>query len=74
MIIRTAPLRPVKQTVFLADRQIVDRGNAMAHQPVFAKFPVFVAIGAKPGTGIVAELIGKSHGNAVVRVGPQFLD
>src|SRR6478672_7102267 len=39
---------PFEQAVSFADRQIVDRGEAAAHQSVPVELPVLVAVGAKP--------------------------
>ena len=58
----------------LLDRQIVDAGDAQAHQAVFVEFPVLVAIAAKPVAAIVMPFIGEAHGDAVVAEGPDFLD
>src|SRR5438552_2730195 len=66
--------RPVVLALALADRQIVDAGDAQPHQTVLVELPVLVAIAAKPGAAGVVPLIGETHGNAVVAEGPDFLD
>ena len=74
MVVRATTLRPVEQPLVLADRQIIDAGMAHLHQPVFVELPVFVAVGAVPLTVFVMPFVGKAHGDAVVVMGPEFLD
>src|SRR5262249_61899072 len=56
------------------DRQVVDRGVALAHQALLVEFPFLVAVGAEPVPGIVLPLIGEAHRDAVVLPGPELLD
>src|SRR5260370_22174528 len=72
--IGTPAERPVEFALALPDRQIVDAGDAQAHQTVLVEFPVLVAMAAKPVAAVVVPLIGETHGNAVVAEGPDFLD
>src|SRR5207302_7564222 len=66
--------RPMVLPLAFPDRQIVDAGDAQAHQTALVEFPVFVAVAAKPVAAVVVPLIGETHGDAVVAEGPDFLD
>src|SRR6266446_8327860 len=74
MIIGAAAKRPVVLALALLDRKIVDARDAQTHQALLVELPVLVAIAAKPLSAVVVPLIGKSHGNAVLAKGPDFLD
>src|SRR5438105_12429886 len=56
------------------DRQIVDAGNAPAHQAVLVEFPVLVAVAAKPVAAVVVPFIGEAHADAVLPKSPDLLD
>ena len=58
----------------LLDRQVIDAGDAAAHQALFVELPVFVAIAAEPVAGIVVRFIGEAHGDATVGERPHFFD
>jgi hypothetical protein len=58
----------------MADRQIVDAGEAAAHQACLIKLPVFVAIGAEPLAGHIMPFIGETHRHAVFAKALDFLD
>ncbi len=58
----------------LADRQIIDAGDAQAHQPILVEFPILVAIAAEPVTAVVVPFIREACGDAVVAKRPEFLD
>ncbi len=70
MIVRTASKRPAIFAFAFGYRYIIDAGNAPAHQTMFVKFPVLVAVTAKPIAAIIAPLIGEAHGNAIFPKGP----
>ena len=74
MIVRSTSLRPVELAFGLVDRMLVDARDAALHQAVFAEFPVLIAVGAEPLAAIIAVLIGKAHGDAVLCESPQFFD
>src|SRR4029077_16956982 len=74
MIVGTPPERPVIFARALLDWQIVDAGDAPAHQAVLVEFPVLVAVAAEPGAAVVVPFIGEAHGDAVLAEGPDFLD
>src|SRR5216683_3066214 len=61
-------------TLALRNRKIVDAGDAQAHQAVFVELPILVAVAPKPMAAVVMPLVGESHGNAIIRESPQFLD
>jgi hypothetical protein len=66
--------RPVVFTLALFDRQIVDAGDAQTHQTMLVEFPVLVAVAAEPVATVVAPLISKAYGDAVLSIGPDLLD
>ena len=68
------PERPSEKSIGLGDRQIVDAGKARTHVTGLGELPVFIAIGAKPRSAVVAPFVGESHGDAMVGKGPEFLD
>src|SRR3954467_13427956 len=74
MIVGAAPERPVILALAFLDRQVVDAGDAPAHQAAFVELPILVAIAAKPVAGIVVPFICKAHGYPVVAKRPDVLD
>src|SRR6266581_2774276 len=74
VIVRAAAQRPVVLAIAILDRNIVDAGDAHAHQAVFVKLPVLVAVAAIPVATVVVPLVGEAHGDAVLPEGPEFLD
>src|SRR6202048_2045080 len=66
--------RPVKAAVLFGDRDVVDGSLAPAHQSGLVEFPLFVAVGAKPGSRIIVPLILKPHRDAVAVERPEILD
>src|SRR5262249_14989390 len=74
MIVGATAERPVIFAFALLDPQIVDAGNAHAHQPLRVKLPVLVAVAAEPVAAVVAPFIGEAHRNPVIAKRPYFLD
>src|ERR1700677_2574451 len=74
MIVGTPSERPVILPFRFFDREIVDAGVSMMHDAVLIELPVFVAIGAKPVTGIVVMLVGETDGDACSVESPELLD
>src|SRR6267143_1860208 len=74
MTVGTAAQRPVVFALALLDRQIVDAGDAQAHQAVLVEFPVLVAVAAEPVAAVVVPFIGEAHRNPVRAKGPELLD
>src|SRR5262245_41060491 len=74
MVVGAAAERPEILALALLERQVVDAGDAPAHEPVLVELPVLVAVAAEPVAAVVAPLIGEAHGDAVVAIGPQLLD
>src|SRR5690348_13330927 len=74
MIVGPAAQRPVVFALALPDRQVVDAGDAQAHQPLGVEFPVLVAVAAEPVAAVVVPFIGEADGDAVLAEGPDFLD
>jgi hypothetical protein len=73
MRVRTTPQRPVKLPIRLRNRQIVDAGDATAHEPMLVEFPVLIAVGPEPVPGIVMPLIGETNRNPIAVKRPQLL-
>jgi len=48
MAVRAPPDRPVVQAIALADRKVVDAGNAASHRAALVKLPILVAERPKP--------------------------
>jgi hypothetical protein len=74
VVIGTAPQRPPKAAVALADRRVVDARQAVAHWAILAELPIFVATGSKPVAAVVVPFIRKAHSNSVLVKRPQRLD
>src|SRR5215813_5546454 len=74
MIVGAAAERPVVLALALLDREVVDAGDAQAHQAVLVEFPVLVAVAAEPVAAVVMPFVGEAHGDAVFAERPDFLD
>lgn len=74
MIVRATPRRPVKQPVRRRNRQIVNTGEALHHQAISARLPVFVAITAEPVAAVIMPLTGETYRQLVVVPGPSLPD
>src|SRR5262245_53062596 len=61
MVVGTAAERPVEFPLPLGDGQVVDAGEAAAHQAVGIELPVLVAVAAEPAPGIVAAPVRETH-------------
>ena len=57
-----------------AIKQIVNAGDAQAHQAVGVELPVLVAMAAKPLAAVIVPFIGEPHRDAVLAKGPELLD
>src|SRR3546814_4428959 len=67
LIVGTTAQRPAEQALALADRQVVDAGDARVHQAVRVEFPVLVAVAAEPGAMLVLPFVGEAHCDPVDR-------
>jgi hypothetical protein len=74
VIVGTATKRPVVAALALRDREIVDAGNAQAHQAVFVELPILVAVATKPVPAVVVPFVGEPNRDAVLSEGPDFLN
>src|SRR5437763_17203336 len=74
MAVRAPPDRPVVQAIALADRKVVDAGNAASHQAALVKLPILVAERPKPVAAVVMPLIGETYRDAVLAETPQLFD
>jgi hypothetical protein len=52
----------------------VDADETCGHKAVSVEAPIFVTVGTKPVTAVVAVFVGKSHCDEVAGEGPQLLD
>jgi len=53
--------RPPVPALAFADLYIIDAGLAPAHQAVLVEFPLLIAIGAEPLSGIVMPFVLETH-------------
>ena len=74
MIVGTAAEGPVIFSFALADGQVVDAGDAAAHVALLVKFPVLVAVGAKPVFRIIVPFVGEADGDAISLKSPKLFD
>ena len=58
----------------LLDREIVDAGEAPAHESLLVESPILVAVAAEPASTVVMPFVSKPDRDAVVTKGPDFLD
>ena len=65
---------PVIFALALGNRQIVDAGEASAHQAVRIEFPVLIAVRAEPVATVIMPFISKAYRNLVVGKCPYFFD
>src|SRR5262249_53169731 len=56
------------------DWEIVDAGNASAHQPLLIKFPILIAIATEPIAAIIVPFIGEANRDSVLAECPNLLD
>src|SRR5262245_41737994 len=63
--VRTATERPVIFAICFQNGKIVDAGKPEGHEAVLIKFPVLIAIGAKPVTRIIVPLVSEAYRDAV---------
>ena len=74
MCIRTAAEWPVKFTLRLPNRKIVDACVPQPHQTMVIKLPVLIAVGAEPIPGVIATFVSEANGDAVARERPELLN
>src|ERR1700734_3495818 len=74
MVVGTPAGRPEILAVGFDNRQVVDAGDALAHQAVLVELPELVAIGAEPLGPVVMPFVGEAHRHPVVAKSPQLLD
>src|ERR1700692_188776 len=65
---------PVKLALRLLDRQVIDAGVPRIHQTFGVKFPILVAVSAKPTARVIVILIRKPNRYAIAGECPQLLD
>src|SRR6516165_3197516 len=56
------------------DWEIVNAGDASAHQPLLIKFPILVAIASEPIATVVMPFVSKPYCYTVLAKCPDFLD
>ena len=74
MIVGAATQRPVILTFALFDWQVINAGDAHAHQPVLIELPVLVAIATKLIAAIIVPFVGEANHDSVLAECPNFLD
>jgi len=62
----------MKLSIAFWNGHIINAGKATHHQPVFGKFPVFIAVGAIPKTRIIVPFVLKTYRNAIASKTPKF--
>src|SRR6185437_12252650 len=74
MVVRASPLGPTELAVGFGNRQVVDAGDAQAHQAVLVELPVLVAVRPEPEPAVVMPFVCKTYGDPVALPCPDFLD
>ena len=74
MSVGPAAERPVIFSFTFTDGKIVDTRNAQAHQAVFIKLPVLVAVAAEPVAAVIVPFISEAHSDATLAKGPHLFD
>jgi hypothetical protein len=72
MMVGTAAERPVIRALALLDREVVDAGDAQAHQAAVVELPVLVAVAAEPIAAVVVPFVGEAYGNAILAEKPRL--
>ncbi len=65
MLVRPSAERPMEFAIFFPDGKIIDAGKAPGHETICLKFPVLVAVGAKPIFVFITPLISKADGDPI---------
>src|SRR5258708_22482565 len=74
MVVGAPPDRPVVKAITLADRKVIDAGNAASHQAALVKLPILVTERPKPVAAVIMPLIGETYRDAVLAETPQLFD
>jgi hypothetical protein len=74
MVERPRAERPEILSLLFLNQQIIDAGVARRHQTLFIELPVFIAVRAKPVSGVVMPLIDETNGDPIIMKRPEFLD
>src|SRR5215471_9184586 len=61
-------------TLGFFDWEIVNAGNASAHQSFLIKFPVLVAVASEPIAAVVMPFVSKPYCDTVIAKCPDFLN
>src|SRR5581483_11593906 len=70
----SATERPPVLALSFVDDDVVNARVTDGHEPFGIEFPVFVPVTPEPMTAVVAPLVGKAHGDAILPKRPQLLD
>src|ERR1700722_8120664 len=65
---------PAVTALAFGDRQVVDGGEAPAHEAGSVELPVLVAVGTEPVARVIVPLVRKAHRDAALSERPDFLD
>src|SRR5215831_13795884 len=74
VIIGPSPQWPMVLAFGFLDWEIVDAGDASAHQSLLIKFPILVAIAAEPIAAVVMPFVRKPYCDTVLTKGPDLLN
>ncbi len=74
MIRRPAWAFPTKFAFAFGDRNVIDARLAPLHVAERIEFPLLVTVAAKPVAFRIVPFVCESHGDAIVRKGPNFFD
>src|SRR5271155_4367491 len=74
MLVGTPAGGPEIFSVRFGNRQVVDAGDAPAHQAVLVELPEFIAVRAEPLAAVVMPFVGEAHRHAILSKPPQLLD
>src|ERR1700731_3375297 len=66
--------RPPVPALAFADLHIIDAGLAPAHQAVLVEFPLLIAVGAEPLSGVVMPFVLETHSDEIAVERPEILD
>jgi len=58
--------------LWFSNWKIIDIRQAQTHKTIVVEFPIFIAIGAKPVSGIIVPLVGKAHRDAIAGESPKL--
>ena len=64
----------MKLTIRFSNWQVINAGDPLLHEAMLVKFPVLIAIGPDPVSGVVMTFVSRTHGDPVAGESPELLD